>query len=101
MDEDIVAIISMALLIGIPVVAISARIALKPVVEAIVRLRETFTAETAEFQARRIERLEAEVDHLHTQMDRLREAEEFRQRLSAPPVPSLAASDGAPTTAKQ
>lgn len=102
MDEDIVAIISLTLLIGIPVLAISVRVALKPVVEAIVRLRGSFSAEAAELQSRRMERLEMEVDHLQTQVASLQDGEEFRQRLSAPSVGSLAVPPSRdPTTAKQ
>lgn len=84
MDEDIVAIISLTVLIGIPVLAISVRIALKPVVEAIVRVREGFSTETAALQARRFERLEGEMDGLRAEVERLREAEEFQRRLEAP-----------------
>jgi hypothetical protein len=83
-DEDIVAIISLTVLIGLPVLAISTRIALKPVVEAIVRLREGLNSDSAALQARRFERLEAEVDGLRDEVERLREAEEFQRRLQAP-----------------
>lgn len=87
MDEDIVAIISLTVLIGIPVLAISTRIALKPVVEAIVRLKEGFNNERDALNARRFERLEAEMDGLRDEVDRLREVEDFHRRLGDPVGP--------------
>lgn len=59
--EEIVFFALVAVILGIPAVAISARLALRPMVEAIVRLREAFAASG---QAPRIVSLEAQVSEL-------------------------------------
>lgn len=98
MDEDIVAIIALTILVGIPVLAISARIALKPVVEAILRMKEGLGGDTAALQARRFQRLEAELDGLRDEVEHLRDVAEFHRRLEAPGASSPTAggmADGA------
>lgn len=82
MDEDIVAIIAMSLIVGAPVLALSARIAIRPVVDAIARLKETFNEESA--AALRLARLEDEVDRLRGEVRTLKEADEFQKQLRQP-----------------
>lgn len=88
MTEDIVAIIGGVTLVAIPLVAISARIALKPIAEAIAHLRgqPDQNAERA-LQNRRLVDLEEEVDQLREEMRRLAEAQRFQERLESGPAP--------------
>ncbi|HSM06684.1 MAG TPA: hypothetical protein VK858_18815 [Longimicrobiales bacterium] len=83
MDEDIVAIIAITLLISIPLLAISARIALKPIAEAIARLRGEPAAvpHARALQDRRLADLEEEMDRVVAEMQSLREALQFREQL--------------------
>jgi hypothetical protein len=81
-DEDIVAIIAGTSLVAIPLLAISARIALKPITQAIVHLRGGLSGEVTSFHGRRIQALEAEVESLKDEVGRLREVEQFHARLT-------------------
>lgn len=95
--EEIVFFALVAVILGIPAVAISARLALRPMVEAIVRLREAFAASG---QAPRIVSLEAQVSELRGETQRLRaevqrlaQAEEFHRQLKAPAASDSIRSD--------
>lgn len=82
MDEDIVAIIAGTTMVSIPLLAISARIALKPIAEAIARLRGEPEAPAARaLQARRMADLEEEMDALREEVRRLRDTQRFQDRL--------------------
>ncbi len=89
MDEDIVAIIAITLLISIPLLAISARIALKPIAEAIARLRGEPAAvpHTRALQDRRLADLEEEMDRVVAELRGLRETLQFQQELQASDSP--------------
>jgi hypothetical protein len=78
-DEDIVTIIALTLLISIPLLAISARIALKPIAEAIARLRGEPTA-APHARARQDRRLA----DLEEELRALRESVRFQSELQAP-----------------
>jgi hypothetical protein len=68
-----------------PVVALSARFALRPIVEAMIRLREAQGATRAsELQDRRIALLESEIQSLQHTVRSLMEAEDFRRQLASP-----------------
>jgi hypothetical protein len=81
-----------------PVVALSARFALRPIVEAMIRLRESQAdGRTNELQDRRIALLEAEIQSLQHSVRSLSEAEDFRRALAAPrpaETPALTSSEG-------
>jgi len=85
-DEDIVAIIAITLLISIPLLAISARIALKPIAEAIARLRgDPATVPHARaLQDRRLADLEEEMDRVVAELRTLRDTQRFQEELKAP-----------------
>lgn len=83
MDEDIVAILAGTVMVSIPLLAVSARIALKPMVEAIVRLRGGETSESRALQARRIADLEEEVDDMRRDMQELQQTHRFDAQLGA------------------
>jgi hypothetical protein len=76
-----------AFVVAIPVVAFSARFAIKPVVEALIRLREAqgkanASNEMLALQDRRMSLLESEMQHISTTLERLVEAQEFQARLN-------------------
>jgi hypothetical protein len=73
-------------IVVVPIFGVTARLAIAPMVEAIIRLRESFTGAAGSALAeRRIAELEAEVRQLRTVVDALEEAEMFhRQLLSSP-----------------
>lgn len=78
-----------AFVVSIPVIAFSARFAVKPVVEALIRLREaqgkTNTSnEMLALQDRRLSLLESEMQHIGASLERLAEAQEFQAKLTAP-----------------
>ncbi len=75
-----------------PVLAISARIALRPITDAIARLRESGTAgESMRLLEQRVDLISQEVhevQRLREQVERLAEAQEFQLRLAARSEPS-------------
>jgi hypothetical protein len=78
-----------AFVVSIPVVAFSLRFAARPVVDALVRLREvqgktTASDETMLLHDRRMSLLESELQHVHTTLERLVDAERFHAQLDAP-----------------
>ena len=84
--KDAVLMGIMSIVICVPVLGITARLALKPIVDAIVRLRESApTARFSDAVAGRVMELEDEVRHLRASVSRLEETLEFQQKLLAPP----------------
>ncbi len=69
--------------VGIPVLGLTARFAIKPLVESILRVREAFLEESRSENVRtaEMERLEQEVQELRQQVRRLTEATEFDRKL--------------------
>lgn len=91
LDElaPLIAFLVVAFIVAIPVLALSIRFAAKPLVDAMVRLREvqgknTASEETLMLHDRRMNLLESELQHITTTLDRLAEAERFHARLEAP-----------------
>jgi hypothetical protein len=77
-----------AFVVSIPVIAFSARFAIKPIADAMVRLREAQGGsraqdETLLLQHRRMSLMEAELQHMHAMMERLVEADRFRTELES------------------
>lgn len=81
----LVATIGGLLIILIPVAGLTARFALKPIVEALFKARESPAAarETAMLE-KRIALLEQQVRNVEGSMERLVEDSEFRRQLEAP-----------------
>jgi hypothetical protein len=82
-----------AFVVSIPVIAFSARFAIKPVVDALIRLREAqaktgASSEMLAMQDRRLALLESEMQHVGASLDRLVEAQEFHARLGAGQAPA-------------
>lgn len=70
----------------IPVIGLTARFALKPVVEALSRLFETRSgSERLQILERRIELQEQQIEALQQSLRSLGEAREFDRQLAAPP----------------
>jgi hypothetical protein len=70
----------------IPVAGLTARFALKPIVEAIARMRESQTAgQEVGLLERRVALLEQQVQQIDGSVDRLAEASEFDRKLEAAP----------------
>lgn len=69
--------------VGVPVLGLTARLAIKPLVESILRVREAFLEESRadHVSASEVERLEREVRQLQEQVHRLTEATEFDRKL--------------------
>ena len=69
----------------IPIIALSARFALKPVMETWIRFRQSETTDQDKIlQDRRIALLEAEVQNLNQVVHQRVEVDEFERKLSAP-----------------
>lgn len=85
---DIVALVSVILGISIvlvPVIGLTARFALKPVVEALARVFESRSVdETVRILERRLELQEQQLDALQGSVDKLSETQEFDRQLAAP-----------------
>jgi hypothetical protein len=81
----LVATIGGLLIVLIPVAGLTARFALKPVVEAIFKAREnTAGAREAAILEKRVALLEQQLHSIEGSMERLAEDTEFRRQLEAP-----------------
>jgi hypothetical protein len=82
----------LAIVICVPVLAITARLALRPIVDSIVRLREGYGGPPpSPGVERRVLELEDEVKALRQAVSRLEEADHFDRALGAPTAtPALA-----------
>lgn len=79
--EDLLTLIGATVLVFIPALAITARFALRPMVEAIIRLREGLVGNpTASLEAR-LGRLEAELADLRSTIELLVESQQFDREL--------------------
>ena len=83
MDEDIIAILATFLIVFVPVVGITARIALKPFNEAILLfLRSRHGDREARITEQRLSLLEQELQMLRAEFSSIAEQKEFYQRLA-------------------
>ena len=82
--KDSAMLILMFIVFGVPAIAISLRIALKPILEAIVRLRDAKPAAATIETAQRMAALESEIGDLQKEVRRLTEAEAFVRQLGQP-----------------
>jgi TolA-binding protein len=85
--KDAVLMGIMAVVFCVPVLGITARLALKPIVDAIVRLRESAPppAHLSNAVAGRVMELEDELRQLRSSVTRLEETVDFQQKLLSPP----------------
>jgi len=92
--KDAFMMLMMFIVFAVPALAITARMVMKPIVEAIVRLRETGGGRVSDTVANRVLELEEEVRQLRASMTSLEQTVDFQQKLlAAPPeaVPVAAA----------
>ncbi len=83
---SLVAVILGTSIVLVPVIGVTARFALAPMVEALARLFVTKdTEETVRILERRLELQEQEITHLSQAVRGLSEAQEFERRLAAAP----------------
>jgi hypothetical protein len=72
-------------LLLVPVLGLTARFALKPITEAMLRLRASRSSdEQVALMQQRLELMETQLSMMESEMHRLREAQEFHARLEAP-----------------
>ena len=82
MDEDIVAIIASFLVVFVPVAGITARIALKPLIEAIGKVMAAKQGQEAlQMMERRVALLEQELQAVRGDVRQVGEEREFYRRL--------------------
>lgn len=83
MTEDLAVVLVTFIVLGIPILGLTARFALKPIVESIVRLREAFNQDalSSGVSPEEVVRLEQEIGELREQVHRLTEAAEFDRKL--------------------
>lgn len=79
--EDVVALTVVAIVVLVPILAVSARLALRPIVESLVRLQQAFGPGDSVESKKRIADLEQQVHLLTGQVRRLEEAEAFQREL--------------------
>ncbi len=80
--KDAALLVLMFIVFGAPALALAARLAIRPTLDAIDRLREG-VALTSRLPDPRVEVLEAEVRRLSKEVQRLSESEAFHQQLMA------------------
>ena len=92
----IIAIIMGMLTVLIPIAGLTARFALKPVVESMARLFDSRTVEdTVEITERRVALLESQVESLEQMVQDLRDGRDFDRQLEVPSaVDQLGPGDG-------
>jgi TolA-binding protein len=82
----IVAIVLGMLAVLIPIAGLTARFALKPLVESMARLFDNRTVEdTVEITQRRVSLLESQIESLEHTVSQMREAQAFDRQLRADP----------------
>lgn len=79
-------LILMFIVFGIPALAIAARLAIRPVLDAVLSLRETAAARPLASDSR-VAALEAEVSRLSLEIGRLTDAQAFDRQLAQPALP--------------
>lgn len=98
MPVDLTSLVAVVLgisIVLIPVMGLTARFALNPVVEALSRLFETrATSESMRILEQRIELQEQQIDALQNALRSLGEAREFDRQLASPPPPGAPPSQG-------
>ena len=85
MDEDIVGIVMVGLIVFVPVAGITARIALKPLIDSMIRIAEMRrSTEEVRLLDKRIALLEQELHGVKDEVQELTEQKEFYRKLAEP-----------------
>ena len=86
--QDAVMLVLMFVVFGVPALALAARLVIRPMLDAIISLRETAAARAMAPDPRLAE-LEAELSRLSLEVERLSEAEAFHRQLNQPASQNL------------
>jgi len=98
MPEEAFVLIVTAMVLGVPILGLTIRMVAKPMAEAIAHLKDSFgDGRVDRLSDRRIAALEDEVDGLRKTVERLADAEDFRQALRAPEPPGALGPPGQET----
>ena len=93
--KDAVLLLIMFIVFAVPALAITARMVMKPIVDAIVRLRETGPARVSDTVANRVLELEEEVRQLRASVTGLEQTVDFQLKLlTAAPVQAASPATG-------
>ncbi|MEN8375318.1 MAG: hypothetical protein ABFS34_07705 [Gemmatimonadota bacterium] len=83
--EEFLAVVAVFAIIVLPALALTSRFALKPIVEAIIMLREGLAGKKPDEDAQhRLTMIEAELSELGASVRRLADAHEYDRQLTAP-----------------
>jgi hypothetical protein len=81
----VIAVFMGTLIVLIPVAGVTVRFALKPIAEAIARIRASQSAsQEMSLMAQRLDLLERQLSGVESELHRLREVQEFHAQLKAP-----------------
>jgi hypothetical protein len=87
MPEEVFIVIVAGMVLGVPILGLTIRMVAKPLAEAIATLKDSFTGDRRQqfdsMENRRLMAVEEELDTLRKAVNRLAEAEEFREALPA------------------
>ncbi len=82
---SVIAVFMGTLIVLIPVAGVTIRFALKPIAEAIARIRESQGAnQEMSIMAQRLDLMERQLSGVESELHRLREVQEFHAQLKAP-----------------
>ncbi|HEX6749822.1 MAG TPA: hypothetical protein VF092_21195 [Longimicrobium sp.] len=87
--KDAVMFVMMFIVFGVPALAITARLIMKPMVDSIIRLRESSAAVNDGLVERRMLQLEDDVSQLRASVAELEETVAFQQKLLTAGEPAL------------
>ena len=95
MDEDIIAIIATFLIVFVPVAGITARIAVKPIVEALTKYMQARQGtEALQMVERRMVLLEQELQSVRSDVQHMADERDFYKKLSEAPAGGRALEAG-------
>lgn len=94
--RDTALLVLMFIVFGVPAVALAARLAIRPVVDAIVRFRESFAATHSLADDTRLAALEADMSRLRQEVRLLSDAEAFNRQLIQATASSAEAGPASP-----
>ena len=90
--KDAVLLLIMFIVFAVPALALTARMVLRPIVDAIVRLRESGGGRITDSVANRVLELEDEVRQLRASVTSLEQTVDFQQKLLAAPTAQAGAA---------
>jgi len=92
--NDIIGLVAVIAIFLIPSIGLTARFALKPIVDSVLRVRDALDTERRALEDPRVPALQQEVVDLRETVERLSAAVEFDTQLRAPATPAAARLPG-------